>query len=181
MKRPKVSYGFCALVCVLAWLDWKFCLWFLLCALCHELGHLAAMKLCRVPMERLTIGLEGAVIQTAFPSYRKEILCAAAGPLTGVLLGLILLRAVPRAAIISFLLSGVNLLPLYPLDGGRIFRALILLCCQAPAAERVIHITTLLVCCVLMLLACWGAVCLQMGLWPIFAALLLLWRAGGRE
>lgn len=181
MKRPKISYGFCALVCLLAWLDWRFCLWFLLCALCHELGHLAAMKLCHVPLQRLTIGLEGAVIQTVFPNYQTEILCAGAGPLVGLILALVLMRIAPKAAVVSFLLSGINLLPLYPLDGGRIFRGLLMLVFPATRAERIIHIVTVLICCVLMLLACWGAVCLQMGLWPIFAALLLLWKAGGRE
>lgn len=181
MKRPEISYGFCALVCLLAWLDWKFCLWFLLCALCHELGHLAAMKLCRVPGRKITLGAEGAVIHTVFPDYKKEILCAAAGPVAGAVFGAIFLRLAPRAAIISFLLSAVNLLPLYPLDGGRILRASLLLCCSETTAAKVQRTVTIVLCCVLMLLACWAAAYWQMGLWPIFAVLVLLWRAGDRE
>ena len=181
VKRPKISYGFLALVCFLGWLDMSVCLWFLLCALCHELGHFAAMKLCRVPIGRLTIGLEGAVIQTTFPDFKTEILCAGAGPLAGLILAAILLRLVPEAAVISVFLSVVNLLPIYPLDGGRIFRGILMLAFPAHKAERIMHIVTVVLCCALMLLACWGTAYLQMGIWPIFAALLLLWRVSGRE
>lgn len=181
MKRPKISFGFCSLVCLMAWLDLGFCLRFLCCALWHEGGHLAVMKLCGVPVSGFSLSAAGAVIETAFYDEKKEFLCAAAGPLAGAVLGCFLLRVEPKTAMISMLLSLVNLLPVYPLDGGRMLRALLLRRFSAVRTERLLHMVSVCVCCVLMLLACWGTVCLQMGLWPIFAALVLLWRAGSRE
>lgn len=138
------------------------------------------MRLCRVPVRGVTLAAAGAVIEAVFCDYKKEIICAAAGPLAGALLGILLLRLVPDVALISFLLSAANLLPLYPLDGGRILRAA-MYSCFSDRADRIVHIITVTVCCILMVAACWGAVCLQMGLWPIFLALALLCRAGTRE
>ena len=180
MIWPKVSFGFCAAVCLLAWLDWRACLFFLGCSACHELGHLIMMKLLGVKVLAIHLGAAGAVIEAAFADYKREILCALAGPVFGVILGLALLRVMPQMALISFFLSAVNLLPLYPLDGGRILKATLLWCCPV-RAERICALVTAAVCCVLMLLACWGTVCAQMGLWPIFASLVLLWRSGSRE
>lgn len=169
------------MVCLLAWLDHLFCLRFLLCMLCHELGHLLALKLCRVRVERIRLTAAGAVIGTSCLSYKTELLCAAAGPLAGIVLGLSLIRVLPQTAVVSFLLSLVNLLPVFPLDGGRLLRAGLSLCCTEKNVTATMRIVTAIVCSVLMLLACWGAVCLQMGLWPIFAALVLLCRVADRE
>ena len=181
MRRISVSFGFCALICILAWLDWRFCLSFLLCALVHELGHLAAMKLCGISVDRITLSAGGAVIRAGFHDYKQELWCAAAGPLSGAVFALALLRIYPKIAIVSLLLSLINLLPLYPLDGGRILRALLCLWVEETRASHMLRAVTVGCCCMLMLLACWGTVCLQMGLWPIFTALALLWRAGDRE
>ena len=180
MIRPKVSFGFCACVCLMAWLNWRVCICFLLSSACHEIGHLLTMRLFGVPVLSVRLGGAGAVIEAIFPDYKKEILCALAGPVAGVILGLLLLRSLPQMAMVSLFLSAVNLLPLYPLDGGRILRSCLFLLCPT-WAERVCPLVTAAVCCLLMLLACWGAVRAQMGLWPIFASLVLLWRCGGRE
>lgn len=179
--RIKVSFGFCAMVCLLAWLNARLCIWFLASILCHELGHLLALRLCRAVLEGISLEMAGAVIQTSLAGYRQEILCAAAGPAANCLLGAAVLRLQPQLAVISLLLAAVNLLPLYPLDGGRILRAALLLHCSQEKAERILHVVTVGVCCILMVLACWITVELQAGLWPIFAALILLWRAGERE
>lgn len=178
--RPKVSFGFCAMVCFLGWLDSRMCLWFLLCSAIHEVGHLLAMKILGVPVFGIQLGAAGAVIRAAFPDYRSEILCTLAGPVVGAVPALFLLRTVPQAALIAFGLSAVNLLPVYPLDGGRILNACLLLW-RPQQAEKICRAVRGVVFCLLMLLACWGAVSAQMGLWPIFAALALLWRGSGRE
>ena len=178
MRHLKVSFGFCAVICMLAWLDWHFCLRFLACALCHELGHLFVMWLCHVKVCGISLTAAGAVIEVGICDNKREFLCALAGPVTGVLLGFALLHNAPKTAMISFLLSAVNLLPLYPLDGGRMLRALLGLWFAEDRIQRILHYVTIFVCCSLMFLACWGTVCLQMGLWPIFAALVLLWRVG---
>jgi len=181
VRLPKVTLGACALFCFLAWFDWGVCSCFLLCAFVHELGHLLAMLCCRVPIGRITIDFCGAVIEAVFPSYKTEFICAAAGPVAGVILGTVLLRLLPKAAVISFLLSFINLLPLSTLDGGRMLRSVLCICFDEESAGKYIRVVRIVVCCTLMLLACWGAVYLQMGLWPIFLALGLLWRIGTRD
>ena len=181
MVWPEITFGFCAVICFLAWLNWRICLWFLLCAGVHELGHLLAMRLCRVRLRGMTLSASGAVIDGAFPNYALEFWCALAGPMIGILLGIGLLFVLPVPAIISLLLSAINLLPLYPLDGGRMLRALLLRRFAPELVARWLCIVRFVTCGILMLLACWAAAKLQMGLWPIFAALLLLTRAGSRD
>lgn len=181
MRKLEVTFGFCALICFLGWLDHVFCLWFLLCSAVHELGHLFMMKLCRVPVRCIRLTASGAVIEGGFLDYRSEILCAAAGPAVGALAAALLIPVAPRGAAVGVLLSVVNLLPLYALDGGRVLRGSLLLCCSEERAHKLAYSVSIATGCLLMLLACWATVSLQAGLWPIFASMMLLWRAGERE
>ena len=109
MRRIKISLAFAAIVCIFAWLDWRTCLRFLLCAVIHELGHLIAMKLCKVRCDHVTIGIDGARIEAVFPSYGIEFICAFSGPLFGILFAIAFLYYIPRTAIISLFLSAVKL------------------------------------------------------------------------
>ena len=179
--RVKISFGFCAMICVMAWVNTRVCIYFLISAAVHELGHFCALKLCRVPVDGISLKLTGAVLQTVFHDEQSELFCAAAGPVASAILGALCLRWEAELAVISFLLAAVNLLPLFPLDGGRILRAFLRLHCSEQCAEKILRIMTFTVCSILMLLACWGTIYLQAGIWPIFAALVLLWRAGSAE
>lgn len=181
MKMPKISFSFAAMICILAWLNWSLCLSFLLSALIHELGHLAAMKLWRVPIEAMSIGAAGAKIRTGAMNHKQEIRCALAGPLTGIVFALCILRILPQTAVVSFLLSLINLLPLYPLDGGRVLRACLSLYFEEAKVRKITHIVTVVICSTLMIVACWASICMRWGLWPMLAALVLLCRVGDME
>ena len=165
----------------MAWVNWQFCLYFLLCALVHEFGHLVVMKCCGIPIGRVAVGLSGAVIETQFPSYKMEFICALGGPLAGVVLSLSLMEFLPECALISFLLSAVNLLPIASLDGGRMLRAVLYSSFTPMTAQKIVKLVSAVVCCALMVLVCWAVVVWQMGLWPIFAALILLCRISDAE
>ena len=165
-------------ICLLAWLNLQVCIWFLAALLFHELGHLLVMKLCGVPVLRISFRISGAVIDSGFCSYRQEAICAAAGPASSFLLTLVFCRGVSTLAVVSLLLGCVNLLPIYPLDGGRILRALLLLRMEEEKARGILRAVTFAVCCLLMLGACWVTVEKQAGLWPIFASLVILCRVG---
>lgn len=178
MKRLQISPGFFASLFFLAWLSLDLCRWVLLGILCHEAGHLLLLILCRVPVQGIRFRAWGAVLLTEETSYQKELLCALAGPAASIALGAALMRSFPHCAVISFLFAAVNLLPLYPLDGGRALRCLLLLLLSQETAERILKGITILTCCALMVLACWVSILRQAGLLPIFAALLLLCRAG---
>ena len=94
-----------------------------LSALCHELGHLAALAAAGAEVERFRLTAFGAEIRadTRYLPYGREILCTLAGPMVNLLLALVLARAAGDYALAgaNLLLGIFNLLPIPSLDGGR--------------------------------------------------------------
>ncbi|MBQ3215407.1 MAG: hypothetical protein IJB11_04730 [Oscillospiraceae bacterium] len=84
----------------------------------HELCHVLAVKACGGKIIRFRAGISGANMEAAGLSDGQIILCALAGPLGGLSL-LLLVRWIPRIALCAAAQSLFNLMPLYPLDGGR--------------------------------------------------------------
>jgi len=116
--------------------DWRFCLlWALLLMLLplpwvtaaaaaaafHELCHLIAVLLSGGVVHSLRISVGGAVMESYIPDNKKELLCALAGPLGSFFL-LAFYHSFPRLALCAAVQGSFNLLPLYPLDGGRVLR-----------------------------------------------------------
>lgn len=136
MPRIKISLWFPVLLCLL----WRFGAGhiffpFFLAATFHELGHILCLRYTGATIHTLSLGLHGAVMETAPLSYGQEILCALAGPAFGLLL-LPLSRVYPWLAFWGLCQSLYNLLPLYPLDGGRVLRALLCLLLPLETAQR---------------------------------------------
>ena len=97
-----------------------------LAAIIHELCHLIVLKLCGIRVYQIHIRKHGAEIETEALSPLQELLCAAAGP-AGSFLCLLFLRHFPILALCGLLQGSYNLLPIYPLDGGRILHAIVCL------------------------------------------------------
>lgn len=152
---------------------------FLFSAAAHEAGHLLALAAMRVRVHRLRLTFSGAILVTEPLRYSREIVAAAAGPAVNALLLAVFAKPEPQAAFVNLLLLCYNLLPFYPLDGGRILRALLHLLLSPGAAE----VSERIVCgaCCLFLLS--GAVYLtcirHMGLWPVIVWALLAVRVAG--
>lgn len=90
----------------------------------HELGHIAAALLFGGRIGGLALSAVGAELQFCYPSmlsYGKENAVALAGPAVNLLVGMtaLLFRLYIPAAV-SFGLGLFNLLPILPLDGGRV-------------------------------------------------------------
>lgn len=89
-----------------------------LAAVIHELCHYLAIRCCGGQIIGISVGMGGARIEVVGLSNGQELFCALAGPLGGLAL-LLLIRWIPRTAICGAFQSLFNLLPVYPLDGGR--------------------------------------------------------------
>lgn len=152
---------------------------FITALLFHEAGHLLLLWLLGAKVHRLRLAASGAVIVTEPLSYGQEIAVAAAGPFCNLLLFLLNTKTHPVAAFVNLCLLAYNLLPFYPMDGGRLLRALLHLLLPERAAlwtERGIAI-----CCGVLLLAGAGYLtCVwHAGLWPILIVALLMVRVAG--
>ena len=97
-----------------------------LAAAIHEGGHLLALRLTGVRVRRIELRSGGARIVTDPMKPGKETLCALAGPAAGALT-LLAWRVFPELALAGLGQTAFNLLPVYPLDGGRVMRNI---CCK---------------------------------------------------
>ncbi len=108
--------------------------------LLHELGHSIMALRYRIPVRSITLFIFGGVAQIGAepPSAMAEFWIALAGPLVsfalGGLFGLLeplaggispLLALAKYLAYINATLGAFNLIPGFPLDGGRVFRAIV--------------------------------------------------------
>ena len=108
--------------------------------LLHEMGHSVVALRYKIPVRSITLFLFGGVAQIGAepPSAIAEFLIASAGPLVSLILAVFfyavqpliggiepLLGLAKYLAYINLALVLFNLIPGYPLDGGRVFRAIV--------------------------------------------------------
>ncbi len=121
-------------------------LWLLGFSLLHELGHIAVIRLLGGDIGGFAGKGQGFSLAVGGLSYQGELLAALAGPATSLLLALgfglsAWLLGTERLWFFCFAngaLAALNLLPVLPLDGGRILRAVLALRLP-PHRQRVIQ------------------------------------------
>lgn len=97
--------------------------------LLHELGHLVTGITIGLKIKKINIHISGLSVE--FENYGKQrnankIVVDIAGPLINIIaLVIAIIIKQEEIAYINLLLAIVNLLPIYPLDGGRILRTLL--------------------------------------------------------
>jgi len=109
----------------------------------HELSHVAALRLLGQRITGLTLDARGLCIgYDGTCSPVGHILAALAGPLGGAVYALVGLTNVPwlkQSACLSLVLTAFNLLPLMPLDGGRVFSQLCVLTLGKSRGQKLCH------------------------------------------
>ena len=99
-------------------------------ALCHELAHVLTLHALHAPPRRLTLSATGAELYVPDLhrlSYGGELLAVTAGPPLAPFAGA------------HLILGALNLLPVRPMDGGRLLWLLTALCTEPYTADRVAY------------------------------------------
>ena len=141
----------------------------MLAAAVHELGHYAALRLCGADIRDFKIGLGGAQMSVGTLGRWQELFCALAGPIAGLSL-IFLARWLPRTAVCACIQSAYNLLPVYPLDGGRAVRCIC-------ASDRVCRFIEWGCLCLIATVGVYGSFVLQLGILPTAVSALTIHRA----
>lgn len=123
-SKLNVSSGFCLLwaACLLL-LPLRWAMGVLLAVFIHEFAHFVAIYLLGGQVYAVNLEGNGAVMETAPQTAGKEATCALAGPLGSFSL-LLISEYFPEAAVCGLVQGAYNLMPIYPLDGGRMMRCL---------------------------------------------------------
>ena len=151
----------------------KWLIAWVLATLVHELFHYVAIRLSKTPVFSVALGLSGIIMKTGSMSYKTELFCSLAGPL-GALLLLALAKWLPLTAICAYFQSVFNLLPVFPLDGGRALRCFAIQILPIQAAEKICQITETVLLILLSILGIYGSIWLHLGLIPIVIVFFLL-------
>ena len=114
----------------------------------HELAHVVMMLACGGRVRRLTLRFADLRIDAAGLGYRQELLAALAGPLVNLVCGALFCMRSPAFAAYSLMLGIYNLLPVWPLDGGRAVRCALAQHLPLARAEAVSRRSSFAVCCI---------------------------------
>ena len=172
---------FISLSLAIIWVSWPgmfkidLLLQLLTAVVIHELGHILMIYALRLQVKKIRLEPTGFRIEyCGFSSIIKELLIAAAGSSFGLIFYLIskgVFGKTEFCAELSLLYSLFNLLPAYPLDGGRIISLLLLKYFEPEASERLCNLISFVISlCVVLLGLLWflegeGASMFAAGIW----------------
>lgn len=144
-----------------------------LAAAVHELCHYLAIAALGGQVGGIAVGSGGAAMELGCLSPVRELLAAAAGPV-GSLSLMLMGRFFPRLALCGLVQGLFNLLPIYPLDGGRILRRALELALPDRAAAAITCWTGFA------FALCGTFFCLRLGFLPGAMVFLAAWIRGNR-
>lgn len=139
----------------------------------HEFCHIAAIQFLGGNIRKFTLSTNGANLHIDELPPVHELICSLAGPLGGLCL-LFFAKWIPRVAICAALQSMYNLLPIYPLDGGRALWCGMSLFLPAKITAKMCKIVETLCITGILLIAVYAAVFLKLGISAFFPAILIV-------
>lgn len=168
------------------------------CVLLHELGHSLVARRHGIQTRNITLTpIGGVAVLETMPRPREELFIALAGPLVNIAIAtLIYIGSLATHSPIKFpgtarpdtfpsfmsdlftiniILAGFNLLPVFPMDGGRVFRSIL-----AHFMDDV-QATTIAVKVGQFLAALLGLYAFATGQWMLVVLAVFVYMAGGQE
>ena len=124
------------------------------CAVVHELGHSLVASACGYRLNKITLMPFGAVVSGDIDglNFKDNIKIALAGPLLNIAIGLLFIafwwvfpEIYPFTEVVveaNLSLAIVNLLPVFPLDGGRVLSASLSIAFGKDKAFKICKITS---------------------------------------
>lgn len=109
-------------------------------------------------------------------SFGSELICALAGPAGSIAL-LLLAEYMPKVAICGMVQGIYNLLPVYPLDGGRALTSAAGMLFSPNTAEKVCSAIKWVTILLVIAAGIWGTLGADLGLLPVILSMFLLSRA----
>lgn len=162
-----ISGSFCVVLAItLLMIPFPWVVSWCLASLLHELLHYLSVRICRRRVFHIQLGAGGAIMQSEPLEPWQEAFCSLSGPLAGVMLAFAG-KWFPRLAICGIFQSLYNLLPIYPLDGGRAMRGILAWIFRGMKGERVADYIEKCIVMVLIAIAVYSSIFLDLGLLPL--------------
>lgn len=145
----------------------------MLASMFHEFCHYAALKAVGCQLFRIQVGANGTIMDTDLFGNTKEMLCALAGP-AGSLLLLFTGRWFPRLAVCGLFQCVYNLIPIYPLDGGRAVHSFLKRFFSASRCMKIENRIETCICILFLFVGLYAALCLHLGFFPMLFVIILI-------
>lgn len=149
----------------------------------HEAGHLLVARVFGGHIGSVRLRFADARIELTGLGYRAEMWTALAGPVANLAGFCLFSQSFSMCSLFCLLLAAYNLLPIWPLDGGRALRLFLLLHLPPTRADTICRAVGYTSCALLMAAAMAWTARFDVGIWPCAAvgALLLRLLAYTRE
>ena len=151
----------------------------LVAAAVHELFHLGAVWLLGGRVGHVHIGAAAAVMDASNLEPGASLLAILAGPVGSIVL-FALCRSFPKVAICAGAQGLFNLLPIFPLDGGRMLETGLQMLCPEKGEKLALWIQRITLA-VITAAALWASIALHLGIGPLIFAEVWICKAISRK